>query len=151
MKKTLLLLGLFVALAAAGNKESQACNLCRKDINPPSHKFPDGYSSCGEFVGSSQCPIINTDEGGETVHTSASDDCHSNPYDQECSKWERKYGDKFNSTKKQNNNTTGIVFLEFTAGLVLAGLVFFFFMLVARASSPTTGVPIYNITANIEP
>ena len=147
----ILLVALLILRANAGNKESQACNMCRKDWEPPSHKFPEGYSNCGEYLGSALCPIINTDEGGDTMHTSAADDCHTNPYDQECSKWERKYGDKFNSTKNQGGNTAGIAFVEFMGALALIGFVFLFFMIVARSSSSSNNFSTqYNITTDIE-
>lgn len=132
--KLVLLLALLLALLVhpgveAGSKESQACNICRKEKEPASSKFPDGVSSCSDgFYPSAVCPVVqNThSEGGGSLNGA---DCHTDPYRENCSKKETKHPQKHNSTKKQSNHTNATsmliwlgVFALIAGGLACIGI-----------------------------
>ena len=150
MRLLLLVLFFLVAAVQAGSKESQACNICRKEKEPTSKKFPDGISSCSDgFYPSATCPVVQTD-GADDPNNDPHADCHTDPYSQECGKKKSKHPQKHNSTKKQDSHSSIVSGVLFLGVMALVAMIFACFMILALESRNKTS-QMYNIeyTENI--
>lgn len=151
-----LILTIVAVAVEAGSKASKACNMCRKEKNPRSSKFPTGYSSCSDYYGSAQCPVTNTDTGNNnpTGYAGPQPDCHTDPYTQNCPKKEQKYPDKYNSNVNQSDSTSAGLALELAGGLLIVAFVFMMIMIIAQTRSSSNQQPqniVINSNYNVAP